>query len=438
MTQSRTWSVGYVHRALQLARDEQVADEQVTEIRQTVEWLLATPEDAQAVIAGAADAPCDVRRLPPDGRQEWVLLTSGNYRRAMQLLTMQTTKGEKLRLLEGFSGLLRHAPRPITGAHALVARIERDWRLSAPSEALPPAPLLPAPLDFIPLVLAEAGPPGDPAGDLSITGALPLPDPSWLELFARFQPGRVAKGSGSDPQSPSFRQRETWIRIADWMEALTATTLGDGWTGARHSNWQNSGHLSSAYWAKLYPVGSRFADMFHVGVQFTADQSKIPLEEFDPAYIDFANRPVIAVWASANENLWRKVEVTEPEVVAEGMRHYDRIQLEAIRTNPELWLARGAGWRWRRKGGRGADAHTGSDLNMRASGRHVLTPMLSYLDGVAQGRYPRSGHIFGPLITIEDAMRDPVRATDLIAASMRVISSLVASTYQAMEQVNSQ
>jgi hypothetical protein len=239
-----------------------------------------------------------------------------------------------------------------------------------------------------------------------------------------------------DPDSPSFHHRETWLRIADWMESLVAVTLGPGWTGARHANWQNSGHLSSAYWAKLHPVGSRFGDMFHVGVQFTADQTKIPLEELDPAYAAFADRPVIAVWASANENLWRKIEITEPTVVAEGMRHYDRIQLEALRLNPELWLERGSGWRWRRRGGRGAGALEGSDLNMKATGPHVLTPMPAYLEGMGQGQYPRSGHIFGPLISIDDAIRDPVRATELIASSIRVISTMIASTYAAMEHLS--
>lgn len=429
MTASRTWSVGYLHRAIQLARDEAVADEQVAEIERTARWLVTTPEDEQLMMTGATDAPRDVRLLPPDGRAEWVLLTSGNYRRAMQLLTMETTRGDKLRLMEGFSGLLRQAPRSLTGAHALVTRIGRDWGITAPASKTEVAK--PEVVATEALVAKAVTP-----EVVAPRSALPIPDPTWFELFARFQPGRVAKGSGMDPDSPSFRHRETWLRIADWMEALVATTLGEGWTGARHSNWQNSGHLSSAYWAKLHPAGSRFGDMFHVGVQFTADQTKVPLEELDPAYAAFADRPLIAVWASANENLWRKTELTEPTVVAEGMRHYDRIQLEAIRSNPELWLERGAGWRWRRRGGRGVKAREGSDLNMKATGPHVLTPMPDYLEGLETGQYPRSGHIFGPLISIDDAIADPARATELIASSIRVISTMVASTYDAMEQLS--
>jgi hypothetical protein len=74
---------------------------------------------------------------------------------------------------------------------------------------------------------------------------------------------------------------------------------------------------------------------------------------------------------------------------------------------------------------------------MKATGNHVLTPMPKYLDGLADGRYPRSGHIFGPLITIEDAMIDPERVTQLIASSIRVISTMVASTYDVMERVSS-
>jgi len=428
MTVSRSWSAGYLHRALQLARDELATPGHVEEVTQTVEWMAQTPAERQEMIDGAGDAPRDVRRLPPDDRPEWVLLTCANYRRALQLLTMQTTRTEKQRLTEGFASLLQRAPQAVTGAHALVARIARDWNVGISTDAGIRQPEPPMMMKrIVPASAVEAAPPV----------ALPLPDPAWFELFARFQPGRVTAGSGSMPGTASFRHRDTWLRIADWMEALTSATLGDAWTGARHSNWQNSGHLSSAYWAKLHPANSRFADMFHVGVQFTADQRKIPLEEFDPTYATFANRPLIAVWASANENRWRKVEETEPTVVAEGMRHYDRIQLEAIRSNPELWLERGAGWRWRRQGGRGADARSGSDLNMKATGNHVLTPMPAYLTGLADGQYPRSGHIFGPLITIDDAIADPARTTQLIASSIQVISTMVASTYDAMERLSS-
>lgn len=454
---SRSWAAGYVVRALQLARDEAELSHQLDEVMEATAWLHTSPSDGvEQCLDGARTAPRDARRLPPDGAVEWVLLGAPNYRRANQLLLMNTSREQRAQLMDKFGILLSRGQDFPNAAHALVTRIESVWKtgvLQLPSRAPSHAPQH-APQhtpQHTSQHTSQHTPPETPSpvihelerGDSAAiptplepvpAGDIPLPDPSWFETFLRFAPRKFSPGEQSIPGTAAYRHQSLWKELGDWMETVTTTVLGPHWTGARHKNWQNGGNLYPYFWSKIFPENSAFTDMFHVGVQFTSDPGRIPIEQFDRSLAHFERKPVIAIWASASTLTWKRWAQGEPELVRDAMRIYDEVQHEALLYNPELWTEHGAGWRWRRRGGRGQESHAGADMHMQATGAHVLTPIRRYLQGVRGGEFPRSGSLVAPLVLMEDAVRSPELALRQVTSSLRIFGELVASTYQRLER----
>lgn len=446
---SRPWAAAYLHRAVQLARDETAVPEQADLSVSAVTRLLTGPIDPGEARAGAEAAPGDVRTLP-SGAKEWILLSAANYRNASAAVNAQSPLAERRNLIEELNRLVVVSPRD-TGAAALVKRMSDNWRVPLPSASTvstePRIPTDAAPQEITPVELSpvDLGPPTMvppnplPAAALPVVspvvppvaipapaadGSLPTPDPAWLRVIASHAPGRVTKGATNIPGTTEHLRRETWSSIAQWMQALTVDVMGADWFAEPHRNWQNSGYLTGYYWAKIFPKVGDYGTLFNVGVQIAHRVQWA--NELDDSLSAVGSGPLLALWVTTNDNAIARLQQTDPDRLQRYRRAY-RVEMDrAFREWPELWLEGGALVRWYRRG-------PGKRVVSR------LVPARQYRAEVEAGRLRPDEcepDIWSPLLSLEEAIADPGRAAAFIARYLSPFGAILRATYQEMASMD--
>lgn len=441
MTQgySKPWAAAYLHRAVQLARDERVVAEQADRSIEAVARLFVDAIDLADARAGAETAPTDVRTLP-NGAQEWILLSATNYRNASAAVNAHSPLAERRRFIEELHQLVVASNRD-TGAAALVKRMSDNWRVALPSVAAHPPvtteevaadalvtadtmPVAPSEPDRPepPVVVPPVHPPTPPP---PVGGErLPEPDPAWFRVIASHESAKVTAGAGSQPGTKEYLRRETWSQIGGWMQALTSAVLGPDWFAEPHRNWQNSGYLNGYYWAKLYPRVGDYGTLFNVGVQIAHRVQWA--DELDDSLAATGQGPVLALWVTTNDNAIDRLRQTDPERLHRYRRIYRTEMDRAFREWPELWLEGGALVRWYRP------------LSVRRSVSR-LVPALHYRSEVQSGRIDPercAPDIWSPLLPLEEAIADPARTAAFIARYLPAFGAILQATYAEMARTD--
>lgn len=471
MKSDKSWAAGYLHRAVQLARDEALRQEQVDAAARHLEWLLSAPSDREDCRSGATVAGADVRTLA-DGQREWVLFGGPNYRTAGNLLTAHTNRREQARLMGEFLRVVSGRAGVTSGAGALVARLEQKWRtgvtepaeIVAPSTSAapeappakviapvtPPAPAtlpveLVAPVTLpahevpvleprtpvpqhapaaLPFQVAtpttplapERAPVVDEADAYAFAVApedLPLPDTAWFEAIIRHEKARFRAGEADDPSGPAAQRQRIWAETADWLREITLRALGPRWI-APPGKWQMGGNLYGYYWAKVHPREHPLRSFFNVGIQITHKPKWI--KYFDDSLLHFKSVPVLALWATTNDDMIKRYREVDPEFVARAREIYRQIQMDAFEASPELWVEGGALVRY-----------------YLTEGHGHLTTARDYLKSVKSGRLrlDRStpSDLWSPLLPLTEAVAEPRRAANLIFSYLRILGKVLADTY---------
>lgn len=456
---SKVWSAAYLHRAVQLARDEADTPDQLEQSVQALRWLCASDPDGIDARDGAARAPLDCATTR-DGARDWVLLTAPNYRKAGSVFRALGSLQERVRLIDSFVRLLESSQRQ-TAAHALVSRMRDEWHIAratstefatAPSEATGSEAVVSAsdaPLTHALAVPVEDAPPEAPAPVITTPSvdspvevpapptpltretdvpptvvssdvSLPVPDPAWFALIAAHVPAKVTKGAKEVEGSLEFSRRETWDAIAEWMQRLTYAALGDGWTADPHRNWQNSGYLTGYYWAKVHPAHSAFGNLFNIGVQLSHRIQWV--DEFAPELEHYREVPSLAVWVTTNDNAVAALRTASPEQMDTFAAIYQRHSDAAFSRWPELWSDGGALVRWYR-------------TNARGKFISRLVPFRQFRADVSSGVIDparATPGLWSPLMPLAEAIENPAAASDLIARFLRPFGSILHDTYEEM------
>ena len=436
---SKPWAAAYLHRAVQLARDEQVVAEQTDRSIEAVARLFVDAIDLTDARAGAEMAPKDVRTLP-SGVKEWILLSATNYRNASAAVNAHSPLAERRRFIEELHQLVLASGRD-TGAAALVKRMSDNWRVALPSvtahapvatdevaadavvaaDTMPVAPSepdRPEPSVVVPPV-HQPTPPPPVGGEL-----LPEPDPAWFRVIASHESARVTAGAGNQLGTKEYLRRETWSKIAEWMQALTNAVLGPDWFAEPHRNWQNSGYLNGYYWAKLYPRVGDYGTLFNVGVQIAHRVQWA--DELDDSLAATGHGPVLALWVTTNDNAIDRLRQTDPERLHRYRQIYRTEMDRAFREWPELWLEGGALVRWYRS------------LSVKRSVSR-LVPALHYRSEVQSGRLDPercTPDIWSPLLPLEEAIADPARTAAFIARYLPAFGAILQATYADMARTD--
>lgn len=447
---SKPWAAAYLHRAIQLARDEQIIPEQANRSVAAISRLLVGPIDSSDARAGAETAPTDVRTLP-NGSQEWILLSATNYRNASAAVNAHSPVAERRRLIEELHQLVAESSRD-TGAAALVKRMSDSWRVPLPSQQAPTpviatpviaTPVIATPVITTPVIAApDSAPteatlsPAEPSVALvpemhspvppapADTVALPLPDPGWFQLIVGHESARVTPGAMDQPGTKEYLRRQTWAKIAEWMQALTTAALGPDWLAEPHRNWQNSGYLNGYYWAKLYPRIGEYGTLFNVGIQIAHRVQWA--NELDESLGTVGSGPVLALWVTTNDNAIDRLRQTDPARLERYRQIYRSEMDRAFREWPELWLDGGALVRWYRQ------------VSAKKSVSR-LVPALRYRADVQAGRVnPETctPDIWSPLLPLEEAISNPAKAAAFITQYLPPFSAILQETYAAMARMD--
>lgn len=441
---SKPWAAAYLHRAIQLARDEQIIPEQANRSVEAISRLLVGPIDSSDARAGAETAPNDVRTLS-NGSQEWILLSATNYRNASAAVNAHSPVAERRRLIEELHQLVAESSRD-TGAAALVKRMSDSWRVLLPSPQAH-TPIIATPIIATPTIATPDSasneaplPPSEPSvaepralvpeehtatPPLSDdTVALPLPDPAWFRLIAGHESARVTPGAMDQPGTKEHLRRQTWAKIAEWLQALTDAVLGPDWFAEPHRNWQNSGYLNGYYWAKLYPRIGEYGTLFNVGIQIAHRVQWA--NELDESLGTVGSGPVLALWVTTNDNAIDRLRQTDPARLERYRQIYRSEMDRAFREWPELWLDGGALVRWYRQ------------VSAKKSVSR-LVPALRYRADVQAGRVnPETctPDIWSPLLPLEEAISNPARTAAFIAQYLPPFSAILQETYAAMARTD--
>jgi hypothetical protein len=441
---SKPWAAAYLHRAVQLARDEEVVPEQADRSIEAVARLFVDAIDPSAARAGAETAPTDVRTLP-NGAKEWILLSATNYRNASAALNAHSPLAERRRFIEELQQVVLASSRD-TGAAALVKRMSDNWRVALPSvvaqiptaaevaaaeevmaeEVTTTEPMPVAPSEQYapePPVVASPVPPPAPPSPIDGEG-LPVPDPAWFRVIASHTSAKVTAGAGNQPGTKEHLRRETWSKIAEWMQTLTSAVLGPDWFAEPHRNWQNSGYLNGYYWAKLYPRIGDYGTLFNVGVQIAHRVQWA--DELDDSLAAAGGGAVLALWVTTNDNAIDTLRKADPERLQRYRRIYRTEMDRAFREWPELWLEGGALVRWYRQ------ASAKKSISR-------LVPALHYRAEVHAGRLDPercTPDIWSPLLPLEEAIADPARTASFIAQYLPPFGAILQATYAEMARTD--
>jgi len=251
--------------------------------------------------------------------------------------------------------------------------------------------------------------------------SLLAPDPAWLDVIASHQPTPVRKGAAERPGTIEHTRKRTWGAIAEWMQNTVRSTLGAEWT-ARPHNWQNSGHLSSFYWARIYPEIGDFRDLFNVGIQFSHRLKWV--DELEGRNAMLSSRPVIGIWVTTNDNTIAALSRSDPFRMTQYSAIYRKHMDIALR---ELHTAADPGEfqvRWYRP-------HP--DRPKERISRLVDAERFRGL--VSEGSIDFAAStpgLWGPLLPMEQAIADPTTVTRLIARYLPPFASVLHATYSEM------
>lgn len=236
---------------------------------------------------------------------------------------------------------------------------------------------------------------------IGVAEALPLPQLWWWEHLRDLKDPTVEKGSDLSI-SRTGRHMRLWKETSDWIAQLSALAFPETERWVNTPNHFQIGRLSYTYWARLSPESDdTFADVLHIGLQLS---KRIKwTDELSPKLSQFAEQPVLALWASTNDNALARC-ANEREIV----RQYGQVQLDDLLARTALWLQHEA--LVRGPGTKGS----------------LLQPAADYLDarrrGVLPDLNPARVTLWSPIVTIEAVRRDPAAVSRMVLTYLQLLA----------------
>ena len=267
---------------------------------------------------------------------------------------------------------------------------------------------------------ARPTPPPPPRRTTATLSSLDLPKSWWWAHLRDLSDTTIRKGDIHKPGTPAHRHKQLWDEITAWLDQMAVLAFPSG--GVRWINQPNqfqAGRLSTTYWGRFAPendgAASLLGDGFHIGFQLSRQLKWV--DEVSPGLISQTNGPVLALWASTNDQ--RLAKVTHESAIRSV---YDEVQREWL-------LARASEWT---RPPMDASAEllvrvrqTQGNIEKPFESSSLLMPARTLLELRQREGLSVNFDLFSPLVTAAMAEADPAAVKTLVVKWMALLSEPV-------------